>query len=108
MNRMLTAVVTNDSTYQMSIDLNLDRLQRLVTHLHPYTRPTIHIAGTNGKGSVSALLTSILLASHPVESHGPLRVGRYNSPHLISILDCITIDNKPISRSLYDETRKEV
>ncbi|KAF8196124.1 Mur ligase [Pholiota molesta] len=92
----------------MSIDLSLDRLQRLVTHLRPYTRPTIHIAGTNGKGSVSALLTSILLASHPVESHEPLRVGRYNSPHLISILDCITIDNKPISRSLYDETRKEV
>ncbi|KAF9479351.1 Mur ligase [Pholiota conissans] len=87
----------------MSIDLGLDRLERLVSHLPSYTRPTIHIAGTNGKGSVSALLTSILLSSRP-----PFRVGRYNSPHLITILDCITIDNVPASHSFYDEIRREV
>jgi len=87
----------------MSIDLSLDRVKRLLVHLPTYTRPTLHIAGTNGKGSVSALLTSILLSADP-----PLRVGRFNSPHLISIYDCITIDNVPVSPSLYDSVRADV
>src|SRR5260221_2062668 len=87
----------------MSIDLSLDRVKRLIVHLPTYTRPTLHIAGTNGKGSVSALLTSILLNADP-----PLRVGRFNSPHLISIYDCITIDDVPVSSSLYDTVRAEV
>ncbi|CAA7261219.1 unnamed protein product [Cyclocybe aegerita] len=87
----------------MSIDLSLDRLERLVSHLPPYTRPTLHIAGTNGKGSVSALLTSILRASAP-----PLRVGRYNSPHLVSIYDCITLDDVPVSPEVYASARAEI
>lgn len=87
----------------MSIDLSLDRLRELTLHLPPYTRPTIHIAGTNGKGSVSAILTSTLLA-HP-KSLTPFRIGRFNSPHLVTILDCISINSRPISRSLYDEVR---
>jgi len=87
----------------MSIDLSLDRVKRLLVQLPPYTRPTLHIAGTNGKGSVSALLTSILLSVDP-----PLRVGRFNSPHLISIYDCITINNVPVPPSLYDTVRAEV
>ena len=87
----------------MSIDLSLDRVTKLLIQLPSYTRPTLHIAGTNGKGSVSALLTSILLSADP-----PLRVGRFNSPHLIHISDCITIDNVPVSSSLYDTVRAEV
>ena len=39
----------------MSIDLTLERIQRLARFLPAYTRPTCHIAGTNGKGSVAAL-----------------------------------------------------
>jgi dihydrofolate synthase len=84
----------------MSIDLSLDRLRILVNHLPPYTRPTCHIAGTNGKGSVSALVSSILQSS--------LNVGRYNSPHLVSIYDCITINNIPVSSALYNAARAEV
>ncbi|KAF9522791.1 Mur ligase [Crepidotus variabilis] len=87
----------------MSIDLSLDRLQKLVTHLSPYTRPTLHIAGTNGKGSVSALLASILLHSDP-----PLRVGRFNSPHLVTVHDCITVNNHPVAPNLYEVVREEV
>jgi len=85
----------------MSIDLSLDRLQRLVTHLPPYTRPTLHVAGTNGKGSVASLLSTILLSSS-------LSVGRYNSPHLVSIYDCITLNNKPVDPAIYDATRAKV
>jgi len=87
----------------MSIDLSLDRLQRLVDYLPRYTRPTCHIAGTNGKGSVSALLSSILRSSSP-----HLSVGRYNSPHLVSICDCIVINNDPVERDVYAEARANV
>ena len=84
----------------MSIDLSLDRVQHLVHHLPAYTRPTIHIAGTNGKGSVSAFLSHILSSSQP-----PLKVGRYNSPHLLTPHDCITIHNVPISQDVYTTAR---
>jgi folylpolyglutamate synthase len=87
----------------MSIDLSLDRLQRLVDHLPRYTRPTCHIAGTNGKGSVSALLSSILRSSSP-----PLSVGRYNSPHLVSVCDCIVINNEAVEREVYAKARAVV
>ncbi|KAF4612057.1 hypothetical protein D9613_003614 [Agrocybe pediades] len=86
----------------MSIDLSLSRVGKVLDSL-PYTRPTLHIAGTNGKGSVSAIVSSILLASSP-----PYRVGRFNSPHLVSILDCIVIDGKPVPQGVYDEARQEV
>ncbi|KIL61925.1 hypothetical protein M378DRAFT_814098 [Amanita muscaria Koide BX008] len=86
-----------------SIDLSLVRLQQLVQHLPLYTRPTIHIAGTNGKGSVSAYLSHILASSQP-----PFKVGRYNSPHLVVVHDCITIDNKPITPGAYNTERSLV
>jgi dihydrofolate synthase/folylpolyglutamate synthase len=49
----------------------------------------IHIAGTNGKGSVAAMLSTILRA-------GGYRVGRYTSPHLESFNERICINNQPI------------
>lgn len=85
----------------MSIDLSLDRIKRLLPHLPTYDRPTIHIAGTNGKGSVSALVSSILQAAG-------LSVGRFNSPHLVSVRDGISIRNKPISEEEYAAARAEV
>ncbi|KAJ3982840.1 Mur ligase [Lentinula detonsa] len=85
----------------MSIDLSLDRIQRLYRFIQPYARPTIHIAGTNGKGSVSALTSSILAAAG-------LRVGRFNSPHLVSIYDCIYVNNREVSQQTYHSSRDEV
>jgi len=84
----------------MSIDLSLDRLQKAILHLPVYTRPTCHIAGTNGKGSVTAILSSILLSASPT-----LKVGRYNSPHLISLTDSITINHEPVDPELYSSVR---
>jgi len=91
----------------MSIDLSLDRLRILINHLPPYTRPTCHIAGTNGKGSVSAFVSTILQSSSSSSSPS-LKVGRYNSPHLTSIHDSITIDNIPVSPASYDAAHLEV
>ncbi len=51
--------------------------------------PTIHIAGTNGKGSTAAFLTSILM-------HSGYRVGLYTSPHLLNVRERIQIDRLPI------------
>src|SRR3712207_3908585 len=62
-----------------SIDLSLDRIRRLLADLgHPERRlpPTIHVAGTNGKGSTIAFMRAIL------ESAG-LAVHVYTSPHLV-------------------------
>ncbi|EKM51962.1 uncharacterized protein PHACADRAFT_177373 [Phanerochaete carnosa HHB-10118-sp] len=83
------------------IDLSLNRICKLLTYLPKYTRPTCHIAGTNGKGSVSVLLSSVLAASS-------YSVGRFNSPHLAVIHDCITIDNESVLPSVYESTRKRV
>ena len=52
--------------------------------------PIIHVAGTNGKGSVCAYLATILTAAG-------YRVGRYTSPHLVDWNERICIDNEPIS-----------
>jgi len=51
---------------------------------------TIHIAGTNGKGSTSAMMASILQASG-------LKVGLYTSPHLVSFTERIKVNGIPIS-----------
>ncbi|KAJ7758159.1 Mur ligase [Mycena maculata] len=87
----------------MSIDLTLDRIQRLARHLPAYTRPTCHVAGTNGKGSVSAIMSSMLSSSNP-----PLSIGRFNSPHLVSVRDSIVINNESVSSQVYDAARLEV
>ncbi|EIW80909.1 Mur ligase [Coniophora puteana RWD-64-598 SS2] len=85
----------------MSIDLSLDRIRRLASQLPTYTRPTCHIAGTNGKGSVSCLLSSVLRSSG-------FSIGRFNSPHLVSIHDCITIDDTPVDVESYKNARRIV
>jgi len=52
--------------------------------------PSIHIAGTNGKGSTSSMIASILTASG-------YRTGLYTSPHLIDFAERIRIDGQKIS-----------
>ena len=50
---------------------------------------TLHIAGTNGKGSVAATLEALLRAQG-------LRVGKYTSPHLVDFRERILVDGEPI------------
>ena len=58
-------------------------------HPHRLFR-TIHIAGTNGKGSCSHTLAAILQASG-------LRVGLYTSPHLVDFRERIRVNGQPVS-----------
>src|SRR5512147_2327088 len=64
--------------------------------------PSIHVAGTKGKGSVSSMCTAALLA-------GGYRVGLYTSPHLHDYAERIQIDQQPIPHNdliaLVDEVR---
>ncbi|KAL2878687.1 hypothetical protein SGCOL_005910 [Colletotrichum sp. CLE4] len=60
----------------------------------------IHIAGTKGKGSVTALTTSALLHHSSFSAQfGP--IGTYTSPHLLSPRERIAISGHPISQSLF-------
>ncbi|WP_377481086.1 MAG: bifunctional folylpolyglutamate synthase/dihydrofolate synthase [Microcoleus anatoxicus] len=80
-------------SYQhFGVHLGLERINQLLEKLdNPQQKvPIIHVAGTNGKGSVCAYLSSILTAAG-------YRVGRYTSPHLIDWTERICINQKPIS-----------
>ena len=76
------------------IDLSLERVERLMADLgHPehHLPPVIHVAGTNGKGSVVAMVeTALRAAGH--------RTGRYTSPHLLDLSERFAIDGRPIER----------
>jgi len=67
-------------------------------HYHQYY---IHIAGTNGKGSVGALLESILLKAG-------LKVGFYTSPHLVSFTERFRINREAISKDAAASLIREV
>jgi dihydrofolate synthase / folylpolyglutamate synthase len=70
-----------------TIDLSLDRMQRLLARLANPERklpPVIHVAGTNGKGSTIAYLRAILEAAG-------LRVHVYTSPHLVRMNESIRL-----------------
>lgn len=77
---------------KFGIHLGLERIQQLLNDLdNPHKQvPIIHVAGTNGKGSVCAYLSAILQAAG-------YRVGRYISPHLVDWRERITINADWIS-----------
>jgi dihydrofolate synthase / folylpolyglutamate synthase len=77
---------------RFGVNLGLEASERLLDALgNPQNKtPIIHVAGSNGKGSVCAYLSSILTTSG-------YRTGRYTSPHLVSWTERICINEKPIS-----------
>ena len=77
------------------IELGLGRISRLLKDTHLPWR-AIHVAGTNGKGSVCSYASAMLRA-------GNIRCGRFTSPHLIDRWDCITIDEKVIDQRLFQD-----
>jgi dihydrofolate synthase/folylpolyglutamate synthase len=72
---------------RLGMDFRLARLGPVLDLLdHPERAfPSVHIAGTNGKGSTAAFLHSILHAAN-------VRVGLYTSPHLLSFRERIRVD----------------
>lgn len=80
-----------------AIKTNLDNILQLCTYLeHPQERyPTIHIAGTNGKGTTAHMIGSVL------QSAG-YKVGLYTSPHYMDFRERIKVSGAYISK---DEVR---
>lgn len=76
------------------IRFGLERTMELLAGAgNPHRRfRALHVGGTNGKGSVSALCESVLRTGHP-----GLRIGLYTSPHLVSFTERIRVDGRPIS-----------
>ena len=79
---------------QFGVELGLERIERLLNDLgNPHRQvPIIHVAGSNGKGSTCAFLSSVLTVAG-------YRVGRYTSPHLVSWCERISLNGQDISPS---------
>lgn len=75
------------AAYKSNLD-NTHRLDQAFGHPHR-NYPTIHVAGTNGKGSVSHMIASVLQASG-------LKTGLYTSPHLLDFRERIRINGLSI------------
>ena len=82
---------------------HLERMSFLMEHLgdcHLDT-PTVHVAGTKGKGSTAAMVTSILAAEG-------YTVGLYTSPHLHSAVERIRIGLTPVSKDEFASLAERV
>jgi len=71
--------------------LGLERTAAFLRELgNPHERlPSLHVAGTNGKGSVCATLETVLRAKG-------LRVGKYTSPHLVDFRERFLVDGRRV------------
>ncbi len=80
------------------INLELEVIEELLDALGNPQRQleTIHVAGTNGKGSTCAYLSSIL-------SEAGLTVGTYASPHVHHVTERIRVDTDAVDEDTFDE-----
>ncbi len=85
------------------IKLGLDAMAALAANLgHPERAcPVVHVAGTNGKGSVAAMLSTALTAAG-------YRTGRYTSPHLVRLEERVAIDNRVVAAEQFDRALARV
>jgi len=87
-----------ESLEKFGINLGLERITCLLSNLgNPQQKfKSIHIAGTNGKGSTAAMIASIL-------AEAGYKVGLYTSPHLFDYRERIKINGKDISKKDFQE-----
>lgn len=80
------------------IQLGLGRITALLSRLgNPEKKyKTVHVTGTNGKGSVTAMIASVL-------TKAGIKTGRYTSPHLEDYTERIDVNGKDISRDDFAE-----
>ncbi len=89
--------------YKYENSFKLDRVHSMLAALgdpHRYF-PSVHIAGTKGKGSTAAMIASVL-------RRAGYRVGLYTSPHLISFRERIRTDGRPISEEAFAGLMAEI
>ena len=89
--------------HPLRIDMGLGRVERMLDELgHPERKlpPVIHVAGTNGKGSVCAFARAMLAARG-------WKVHAYTSPHLVSFRERIRVAGEPIDEGELCATLEE-
>lgn len=88
---------------ETKLEPSLARIQALMTLLGEPNQgyPVVHVAGTNGKGSVARMVDSLL-------TRMGLRSGRYTSPHLQLVTERIALDGRPISAARYAELYQDI
>ena len=88
---------------ETQIDPTLARMTALMDILGAPQRsyPAVHIAGTNGKTSVSRMIDALFTRLQ-------LRTGRMTSPHLQIVTERISVDNAPISAERYVDTFTDI
>ena len=86
-----------------AVEWGLDRMEAALAELgDPHLRyRTLHVGGTNGKGSVASTWASVL------RKQGD-RAGLYTSPHLCSFRERIMIDSTPVSAGLVTATAQRL
>jgi len=91
------------SLEKFGMRLGLERITCLLDQLdNPQDQfESIHIAGTNGKGSVAAILNSIL-------KEAGYKVGLYTSPHILTFCERIKVNAKDISGSDFEKVIQKV
>jgi dihydrofolate synthase / folylpolyglutamate synthase len=99
----LTPVERLFALEQFGIKLGLDNIRAILAALGNPERAyrTIHIGGTNGKGSVAAMVERGLRASG-------LKTGRYTSPHLDRIEERVALGGQPIDRDTFASVTGDV
>jgi dihydrofolate synthase/folylpolyglutamate synthase len=77
---------------QFGIKFGLENIRSIVEELgHPERAfRSVHVAGTNGKGSVTAMVEASLRSAS-------IRTGRYTSPHLVDLSERFAVDGAPVS-----------
>jgi dihydrofolate synthase/folylpolyglutamate synthase len=88
---------------QFGIKFGLENISAIVARLgHPERAfRSVHVAGTNGKGSVTAMVDAALRAA----GH---RSARYTSPHLVDLSERFVIDGRPVADSVLASAVEEV
>src|SRR5688500_6046390 len=88
---------------QFGIKLGLDNIRIILAGLGNPERTwrSIHIGGTNGKGSVAAMVERGLRAAG-------LRTGRYTSPHLDRIEERVALDGTPVDPATFETVTAHV
>lgn len=91
------------SLEQFGVKLGLDTISRLLDTLGNPERAAavVHVAGTNGKGSVAAMTAAAL-------DHAGLRTGLYTSPHLVRLEERFVVGGRQIDPASLDEALDEV